>query len=104
MNKISKIIHLCLQFLLAVFLVFLIVVGIKNGLSTVFLGLTYGKYIPLTILGYLILEFVWLLLDYYKHRKPLLAVDPEVDYSLIHHIKQVTIPIIEYRFSNIFKK
>lgn len=104
MNKISKRIHLTLQVLLTLVLVVVIILAVSNGLESKLFGFTYSILLPFIVVILLVLEFSWLLLDYYKHRKPLLAVDPEVEYSLIHHIRQVTIPIIKYRFNNMFKK
>ncbi len=57
-----------------------------------------------SILGYIIYEFIGLYIDYLQHRKPLLAVDPDVHYPLSHHIKQVTFPLIRYRMSGLFSK
>jgi hypothetical protein len=57
-----------------------------------------------SILGYFIYEFMGLYIDYLLHRKPLLAVDPDVHYPLRHHVKQVTLPLIRYRTSGLFSK
>lgn len=35
--------------------------------------------------------------DYRRHKKPLETVDPHVAYSLAHHVRVVTIPILKYR-------
>jgi len=40
---------------------------------------------------------VYVYLDYRRHKKPLLSVDPNVNYSLFHHIAVVTIPIFRYQ-------
>ena len=42
---------------------------------------------------------VYVYVDYRRHRKPLESVDPNVNYSLFHHIAVVTIPIFRYRLS-----
>jgi len=42
---------------------------------------------------------VYIYIDYRRHKKPLMSVDPNVNYSLLHHIAVVTIPIFRYRLS-----
>lgn len=42
---------------------------------------------------------VYVYIDYRRHKKPLMSVDPNVNYSLLHHIAVVTIPIFRYRLS-----
>lgn len=37
--------------------------------------------------------------DYKKHKKPLTEIDPNVNYSFMHHIRVVTIPLFKYRLS-----
>lgn len=57
-------------------------------------------YIPLAIVVVILLAVViYVYLDYRRHKKPLLSVDPNVNYSLFHHIAVVTIPIFRYRLS-----
>lgn len=38
-------------------------------------------------------------IDYRRHRRPLYEEDPDVDYTYLHHIKVVTIPLAKYRIS-----
>lgn len=47
--------------------------------------------------GFVALVFIYR--DYRHHRKPLAAVDPDVNYSFMHHIQVVTIPVFRYRLS-----
>ena len=57
-------------------------------------------YIPLAILVVIVLAVVvYIYVDYRRHRRPLESVDPNVNYSLFHHIAVVTIPIFRYRLS-----
>ena len=56
--------------------------------------------ISAVVLGVILLIALLLIFrDYRNHRKPLVAVDPTVQYSFIHHIKMVTIPLFKYRLS-----
>ena len=51
------------------------------------------------LIASLISVMVYVYIDYRRHKKPLMSVDPNVDYSLFHHIAVVTIPIFRYRLS-----
>jgi len=57
-------------------------------------------YIPLAILVVIVFAvMIYIYVDYRRHKKPLESVDPNVNYSLFHHIAVVTIPIFRYRLS-----
>lgn len=45
----------------------------------------------------LLLAFVFA--DYKRHKKPLRAIDPNISYSFLHHLKVVTLPLFRYRLS-----
>ena len=53
-----------------------------------------------TVLGGLFLgSFAFVYYDYRRHKAPLKTIDPAVHYTLGHHIKVVTLPILKYRLS-----
>jgi heme/copper-type cytochrome/quinol oxidase subunit 2 len=57
-------------------------------------------FIPLAIVIVVTLVvMIYVYVDYRRHKKPLTSVDPNVNYSLFHHIAVVTIPIFRYRLS-----
>jgi len=57
-------------------------------------------YIPLAILVVIVFAvMIYIYVDYRRHKKPLESVDANVNYSLLHHIAVVTIPIFRYRLS-----
>jgi len=64
--------------------------------GAVYVGLP-GLLASLVFLGYVVM-------DWQRHRRPLLEEDPSVQYSLIHHIRVVTIPLLEYRLSVVITK
>ncbi|MBP9827393.1 hypothetical protein KBC99_02875 [Candidatus Saccharibacteria bacterium] len=41
--------------------------------------------------------------DYIHHRAPLIAENPHIHYTFLHHIKVVTIPVFRYRISIVFQ-
>ncbi len=47
----------------------------------------------------LIVSILYLFIDYRRHKKPLILADPNVQYSFVHHLHQVTIPMFKYRIS-----
>lgn len=51
------------------------------------------------LLGIFLISFGLIYFDYRRHKKPLRAADPTVKYSLMHHMKVVTIPLCRYRIS-----
>lgn len=51
--------------------------------------------IPLAIIG-MALYVLW---DWRRHRKPLLDENPNIKYTIWHHIQVVTIPLCKYRIS-----
>ena len=52
----------------------------------------------------LLFAVVWLKFDYNRHKKPLVAIDSNVDYTFWHHIKVVTIPLLSYRITFMIQK
>ena len=42
---------------------------------------------------------VYVFVDYRRHRRPLVEADPNAHYTLTHHMRVVTIPLIRYRLS-----
>lgn len=54
--------------------------------------------IPATLLlGIIFGSLTYMYLDYRKHKRPLRAIDPNVKYTFIHHIKVVSVPTLQYR-------
>jgi hypothetical protein len=51
-----------------------------------------------------VIIFFALFIQYRKHKKPLMAIDPNVQYSFAHHIKMVTLPTLTYRLHDILPK
>jgi predicted ABC-type sugar transport system permease subunit len=58
--------------------------GVMAVSTTLLLGLFFGS-----------LAFIYV--DYRKHKKPLTAIDPYVNYTFMHHVKVVSIPMFRYR-------
>ena len=57
-------------------------------------------FIPIVVIVLVLLSaLIYVYVDYRRHKKPLESVDPNVNYSLFHHIAVVTIPIFRYRLS-----
>ena len=57
-------------------------------------------FIPIVVIVLVLLSALsYVYVDYRRHKKPLESVDPNVNYSLFHHIAVVTIPIFRYRLS-----
>lgn len=56
------------------------------------------------IAGGLLLLVAYLYRDYRKHRHPLLAMDPMIRYSFIHHLRVVTFPLLRYRLHSFFHR
>ena len=48
--------------------------------------------------------FVYLRVDYRRHKKPLVMIDPNVKYTFWHHVRIVTIPIFSYRIRFMIQK
>ena len=46
----------------------------------------------------------YLYIDYRKHKKPLTAIDPEIHYTFMHHVKMVNLPMLKYRITSKFHK
>lgn len=51
------------------------------------------------LIGLIVITLGFIYRDYRRHRKPLAAVDPDVSYSFLHHVRVVTIPLFRYRMS-----
>lgn len=51
------------------------------------------------LLAVFIICLVFIYADYRRHKKPLVAIDPSIKYSLMHHMKVVTLPLFRYRLS-----
>lgn len=47
---------------------------------------------------------IYVVYDWQRHRKPLIAQDPSVRYTIWHHLKVVTIPVFKYRISFVVSK
>ncbi len=59
----------------------------------------------LLFLGFIIFLLVaYIYHDYRRHKRPLLQADPHVNYSVIHHVRMVTIPMLKYRISFKFER
>ncbi len=77
-----------------------VVLGAKTASGGGSLAETGALAVSITLLLGLILgsgAFVYY--DYRKHKKPLVAEDANVHYTLLHHVKVVTIPLLKYRLS-----
>jgi heme/copper-type cytochrome/quinol oxidase subunit 2 len=48
--------------------------------------------------------FVYLRIDYRRHKKPLTLIDPSVKYTFWHHVRVVTIPLFSYRIRFMIQK
>jgi heme/copper-type cytochrome/quinol oxidase subunit 2 len=48
--------------------------------------------------------FIYLRVDYHRHKKPLTMIDPTVKYTFWHHVRVVTIPIFSYRIRFMIQK
>lgn len=48
--------------------------------------------------------FIYLRIDYHRHKKPLILIDPNVRYTFWHHVKVVTIPLFSYRIRFMIQK
>lgn len=42
---------------------------------------------------------VYLYIDYRKHKKPLVEINPNVHYTFAHHVRMVNIPLLKYRLT-----
>jgi hypothetical protein len=83
--------------------------GQANGVIVDPVGLALKPTIPrvggilLGIGGPLMLTMValasYIIFDWRRHLKPLIAEDPTVRYTLWHHLRVVSIPLFQYRFS-----
>jgi len=51
------------------------------------------------LLGFIIASLAFVYVDYRKHKKPLKAIDPNVRYTFMHHVKVVSIPLLRYRLT-----
>lgn len=59
-----------------------------------------GVVVPFIVLGLIIVgSLIYLYYDYRKHKKPLIEADPNVRYTLGHHVRVVAIPLLRYRLS-----
>lgn len=64
------------------------------------LAVTGIKAISAGILGLLLVGSLALVYaDYRRHKKPLMAIDSNVSYTFMHHIRVVTVPLFKYRLS-----
>ena len=103
MNSIFRSSHNYIKLLFILISLFIIGLIIGNPELVIF-GISEQSLLA-TVFGlYLIFEFSWLYVDYRQHKNPLLVVDPDVQYSIFHHIKQVTLPTMQYRWSSILLK
>lgn len=51
-----------------------------------------------------LLTVLYMYMDYRKHKAPLKEIDPMVDYTFIHHIRVVNVPIFRYRLQMRWQK
>ncbi|MDQ5886029.1 MAG: hypothetical protein QG628_426, partial [Patescibacteria group bacterium] len=42
---------------------------------------------------------IYLYVDYRKHKKPLVEINPNVHYTFAHHVRMVNIPLLKYRLT-----
>ncbi|MEI7818908.1 MAG: choice-of-anchor U domain-containing protein, partial [bacterium] len=67
-----------------------------GGLPSVGIATIYVL-IPLLLAFLTTLAYVYR--DYRKHKKPLVDENPDIEYTFLHHIQVVTLPILKYRLS-----
>ncbi len=67
----------------------------ETGIKAVSASLTFG---------FLIAMSTYIYLDYRRHKLPLEIIEPKNSYSLMHHIKVVTIPLMKYRLTLSFSR
>ena len=60
-------------------------------------GLLLFAAVPIGIT--LLVITIYTYVDYRRHKKPLAAVNPKVNYSFWHHIHMVSLPLLRYRLS-----
>ncbi len=64
---------------------------------------TFGFGISLLPAVVLVILFVatvsYVVADYRRHKRPLVEADPNTHYTLTHHVRLVTLPLIWYRIS-----
>ncbi len=48
--------------------------------------------------------YLYVRADFIKHKKPLQEIDPNVKYTLAHHVKVVTVPLLKYRITFLFSR
>lgn len=48
--------------------------------------------------------YIYVRADFIKHKKPLQEIDPSVRYTLVHHIRVVTVPLLKYRITFLFSR
>ena len=59
----------------------------------------------LVFLGLIIVALViYIYRDYKKHKLPLIQADPRAKYSVVHHVRMVTIPMLRYRINVKFER
>jgi hypothetical protein len=56
------------------------------------------------LLGLIIASGAYVFFDYQKHKRPLIEADPNARYTLGHHVRVVTLPLLKYRLSVRFEK
>ncbi len=75
-----------------------VVLGVESSIGQLAkTGIILAVATPLGLL--LVVAAVYTFYDYRRHRKPLLEVDEGVDYSYLHHLRMVSIPLVRYRLS-----
>lgn len=52
----------------------------------------------------LLFTAIYVVYDWQRHRKPLIEQDPNVRYTIWHHLRVVTIPVFKYRISFVVSK
>lgn len=74
------------------------------GAVYIFLGVKIG-FVMLGLASMLLLSSgIYIYIDYQAHKRPLVAEDPKVPYTLTHHLHQVTIPLFRHRISLVLKR
>lgn len=83
-----------------------VVLGVKTSVSGGgSLANTGAIAVSATILiGIILGSSSYIYYDYRKHKKPLIQDDPTVRYTLSHHMKVVTLPLVRYRLQFTFSK
>jgi hypothetical protein len=70
-----------------------------TGLTGLLADTGIARFSTTILLGIIIASTLYVYYDYRRHKKPLQEVNPKVNYTFLHHVKVVSIPVVRYRLS-----